>query len=208
METMLIIVAGGSASGKTTVVKNLMSRLDINEVGIISLDNYYNDQSNLSMDERKQTNYDHPDSFDIDLLYIQLKELLAGKDIKEPVYDFVNHNRKENEYILISPKKVIILEGILALYDKKIRDLANLKIYVECDDDIRFIRRLERDMVERGRTGKFVIKQYLETVKPSHEAYVNPTKRYADIIIPNDKSHDVALEVILSRINDILRGNK
>ncbi len=208
METMLIIVAGGSASGKTTVVKNLMSRLDINEVGIISLDNYYNDQSNLSMDERKQTNYDHPDSFDMDLLYIQLKELLAGKDIKEPVYDFVNHNRKENEYILISPKKVIILEGILALYDKKIRDLANLKIYVECDDDIRFIRRLERDMVERGRTGKFVIKQYLETVKPSHEAYVNPTKRYADIIIPNDKSHDVALEVILSRINDILRGNK
>lgn len=208
METMLIIVAGGSASGKTTVVKNLMSRLDINEVGIISLDNYYNDQSNLSMDERKQTNYDHPDSFDMDLLYIQLKELLAGKDIKEPVYDFVNHNRKENEYILISPKKVIILEGILALYDKKIRDLSNLKIYVECDDDIRFIRRLERDMVERGRTGKFVIKQYLETVKPSHEAYVNPTKRYADIIIPNDKSHDVALEVILSRINDILRGNK
>ena len=208
METILIIVAGGSASGKTTVVKNLMSRLDINEVGIISLDNYYNDQSNLSMDERKQTNYDHPDSFDMDLLYIQLKELLAGKDIKEPVYDFVNHNRKENEYILISPKKVIILEGILALYDKKIRDLANLKIYVECDDDIRFIRRLERDMVERGRTGKFVIKQYLETVKPSHEAYVNPTKRYADIIIPNDKSHDVALEVILSRINDILRGNK
>lgn len=208
METMLIIVAGGSASGKTTVVKNLMSRLDINEVGIISLDNYYNDQSNLSMDERKQTNYDHPDSFDMDLLYTQLKELLAGKDIKEPVYDFVNHNRKENEYILISPKKVIILEGILALYDKKIRDLANLKIYVECDDDIRFIRRLERDMVERGRTGKFVIKQYLETVKPSHEAYVNPTKRYADIIIPNDKSHDVALEVILSRINDILRGNK
>ena len=208
METMLIIVAGGSASGKTTVVKNLMSRLNINEVGIISLDNYYNDQSNLSMDERKQTNYDHPDSFDMDLLYIQLKELLAGKDIKEPVYDFVNHNRKENEYILISPKKVIILEGILALYDKKIRDLANLKIYVECDDDIRFIRRLERDMVERGRTGKFVIKQYLETVKPSHEAYVNPTKRYADIIIPNDKSHDVALEVILSRINDILRGNK
>lgn len=208
METMLIIVAGGSASGKTTVVKNLMSRLDINEVGIISLDNYYNDQSDLSMDERKQTNYDHPDSFDMDLLYIQLKELLAGKDIKEPVYDFVNHNRKENEYILISPKKVIILEGILALYDKKIRDLSNLKIYVECDDDIRFIRRLERDMVERGRTGKFVIKQYLETVKPSHEAYVNPTKRYADIIIPNDKSHDVALEVILSRINDILRGNK
>ena len=94
------------------------------------------------------------------------------------------------------------------MYDKKIRDLSNLKIYVECDDDIRFIRRLERDMVERGRTGKFVIKQYLETVKPSHEAYVNPTKRYADIIIPNDKSHDVALEVILSRINDILRGNK
>ena len=208
METMLIIVAGGSASGKTTVVKNLMSRLDINEVGIISLDNYYNDQSSLTMEERMLTNYDHPNSFDTKLLYTQLKSLLNGSSIKEPVYDFKIHNRKENEYILVEPKKVIILEGILALYDKKIRDLANIKIYVECDSDIRFIRRLERDTIERGRSQSFVIKQYLETVKPSHEAYVNPTKRYADLIIPNDVKHDVALDVLLSKIKEILRGEK
>lgn len=207
MESMLIIVAGGSASGKTTVVKKLMDNLKQDDVGIICLDNYYKDQSNMTMEERKQTNYDHPTSFDMDLLYKDLKSLLNGKTIKEPVYDFVCHNRKENDYIVIEPKKVIILEGILALYDKKIRDLASLKIYVECDDDIRFIRRLERDTIERGRTAKFVIKQYLETVKPSHESYVNPTKRYADIIIPNDTSHAVALQVILSRIKDMLRGN-
>ena len=154
------------------------------------------------------TNYDHPNSFDTKLLYTQLKSLLNGSSIKEPVYDFKIHNRKENEYILVEPKKVIILEGILALYDKKIRDLANIKIYVECDSDIRFIRRLERDTIERGRSQSFVIKQYLETVKPSHEAYVNPTKRYADLIIPNDVKHDVALDVLLSKIKEILRGEK
>ncbi len=208
MDSILIIVAGGSASGKSTVVKHLMDKLDTKEVGIICMDNYYKDQTELSMEERMKTNYDHPDSFDLNLLYIQLKELLNGKSINEPVYDFVYHNRKENEYIMIEPKKVIILEGILALYSKKIRDLANIKIYVECDDDLRFIRRLERDTIERGRTAKFVIKQYLDTVKPSHEAYVNPTKRYANIIIPNDHSHEVALDLILSRINEIIRSDK
>lgn len=208
MDSILIIVAGGSASGKSTVVKHLMDKLDTKEVGIICMDNYYKDQTELSMEERMKTNYDHPDSFDLNLLYVQLKELLNGKSINEPVYDFVYHNRKENEYIMIEPKKVIILEGILALYSKKIRDLANIKIYVECDDDLRFIRRLERDTIERGRTAKFVIKQYLDTVKPSHEAYVNPTKRYANIIIPNDHSHEVALDLILSRINEIIRSDK
>ena len=123
-------------------------------------------------------------------------------------HDFENHNRKAEEHILVEPKKVLILEGILTLYDKRIRDLANIKIYVECDSDIRFIRRLERDTVERGRSQSFVIKQYLETVKPSHEAYINPTKRYADIIIPNHTHHDVALDVILSRIKEIIRGGK
>ncbi len=208
MDSILIIVAGGSASGKSTVVKHLMDKLDTKEVGIICMDNYYKDQTELSMEERMKTNYDHPDSFDLNFLYVQLKELLNGKSINEPVYDFVYHNRKENEYIMIEPKKVIILEGILALYSKKIRDLANIKIYVECDDDLRFIRRLERDTIERGRTAKFVIKQYLDTVKPSHEAYVNPTKRYANIIIPNDHSHEVALDLILSRINEIIRSDK
>ncbi len=208
MKPILIIVAGGSASGKTTVVSQMLEKLNPNDVGIICEDNYYNDQSSLTMEERMLTNYDHPNSFDTKLLYTQLKSLLSGNSIKEPVYDFKIHNRKENEYILVEPKKVIILEGILALYDKKIRDLANIKIYVECDSDIRFIRRLERDTIERGRSQSFVIKQYLETVKPSHEAYVNPTKRYADLIIPNDVKHDVALDVLLSKIKEILRGEK
>ena len=208
MKPILIIVAGGSASGKTTVVSQMLEKLNPNDVGIIFEDNYYNDLYSLTIEERMQTNYDHPNSFDTKLLYTQLKSLLNGSSIKEPVYDFKIHNRKENEYILVEPKKVIILEGILALYDKKIRDLANIKIYVECDSDIRFIRRLERDTIERGRSQSFVIKQYLETVKPSHEAYVNPTKRYADLIIPNDVKHDVALDVLLSKIKEILRGEK
>lgn len=206
MESILIIVAGGSASGKTTVVSKLMNSLNANDVAVICEDNYYNDQSALTMEEREKTNYDHPNSFDVDLLYNQLKAVLGGKTIKEPVYDFCIHNRKENEFIEVTPKKVIILEGILALYDERIRSLANIKIFVESDDDIRFIRRLKRDTTTRGRSVEFVIKQYLETVKPMHEAYVAKTKRYADIIIPNDTKHDVALDILLAKINQIIRG--
>ncbi len=206
MNSILIIVAGGSASGKTTVVSKLMASLNPNDVAVICEDNYYNDQTNLSMEEREKTNYDHPDSFDVDLLYSQLKDVLVGKTIKEPVYDFCTHNRKHDEYIEVTPKKVIILEGILALYDERIRSLADIKIYVESDDDIRFIRRLKRDITTRGRSIEFVIKQYLETVKPMHEAYIAKTKRYADIIIPNDTKHDVALGILLAKINEIIRG--
>lgn len=201
---MLVIVAGGSASGKTTVVKKLVENLDSNEVAVIAEDNYYNDQSNLTIEERKKTNYDHPSSFDVELLYGQLKNLLAGETIAEPVYDFTIHNRKENEYITVEPKKVIILEGILALYDERIRNLADIKIFVESDDDIRFIRRLKRDMAERDRSLDFVVKQYLETVKPMYDAYIAPTKRHADIIIPNDNRPDVALDILLAKMKEII----
>lgn len=204
MENFLIVVAGGSASGKTTVVSKMLNSLNPGDVSLISMDNYYKDQSNLSMEERLNTNYDHPDSFDLDLLYEQLKELLAGNSIKEPVYDFKIHSRNQNETITVNPKKVIILEGILPLYDKKIRELASLKIYVESDPDIRFIRRLKRDTAERGRSIDYVINQYLDTVKPMYEKFIRPTKRYADIIIPNDKKHDIALKVILARIKEII----
>lgn len=204
MENFLIVVAGGSASGKTTVVSKMLNSLNPGDVSLISMDNYYKDQSNLSMEERLNTNYDHPDSFDLDLLYEQLKELLAGNPIKEPVYDFKIHSRNQNETITVNPKKVIILEGILPLYDKKIRELASLKIYVESDPDIRFIRRLKRDTAERGRSIDYVINQYLDTVKPMYEKFIRPTKRYADIIIPNDKKHDIALKVILARIKEII----
>lgn len=205
MESILIIVAGGSASGKTTVVNKLVNNLDSNDVAVICEDNYYNDQSHLTMEERKLTNYDHPNSFDVDLLYSQLNDLLNGKSILEPVYDFKMHNRNNEEFITVNPKKIIILEGILALYDKRIRDLSNIKIFVESDADIRFIRRLERDTAERGRSIEFVIKQYLDTVKPMYDAYVAPTKRHADIIIPNDKKHDVALGVLLSSIKQMIK---
>ncbi len=206
MENFLIVVAGGSASGKTTVVSKMLNSLNPGDVSLISMDNYYKDQSNLSMEERLNTNYDHPDSFDLDLLYEQLKELLEGNSIKEPVYDFKIHSRNQNETITVNPKKVIILEGILPLYDKKIRELASLKIYVESDPDIRFIRRLKRDTAERGRSIDYVINQYLDTVKPMYEKFIRPTKRYADIIIPNDKKHDIALKVILARIKEIIEG--
>ena len=206
MENFLIVVAGGSASGKTTVVSKMLNSLNPGDVSLISMDNYYKDQSNLSMEERLNTNYDHPDSFDLDLLYEQLKELLEGNSIKEPVYDFKIHSRNQNETITVNPQKVIILEGILPLYDKKIRELASLKIYVESDPDIRFIRRLKRDTAERGRSIDYVINQYLDTVKPMYEKFIRPTKRYADIIIPNDKKHDIALKVILARIKEIIEG--
>ncbi len=205
MESILIIVAGGSASGKTTVVNKLVNNLDSNDVAVICEDNYYNDQSHLTMEERKLTNYDHPNSFDVDLLYKQLEDLLNGNSISEPVYDFKMHNRNSEEFITVNPKKIIILEGILALYDKRIRNLSNIKIFVESDADIRFIRRLERDTAERGRTIEFVIKQYLDTVKPMYDAYVAPTKRFADIIIPNDTKHDVALGVLLSSIKQMIK---
>ncbi len=206
MENILIIVAGGSASGKTTVVSKLMKSLNYNDVNVICEDNYYKDQSNLSMEERKLTNYDHPNSIDDDLLYEDLKKLLSGKEIEAPVYDFVTHNRKADEVLHITPKKVTILEGILALYDERIRDLAEIKIFVESDDDIRFIRRLHRDITERGRTLEFVIKQYLDTVKPMYDAYISKTKKYADIIIPNDNYNDIALDILLAKIKEIIRG--
>ena len=206
MKNILIIVAGGSASGKTTVVSKLMKSLNYNDVNVICEDNYYKDQSHLSMEERKLTNYDHPNSIDDDLLYEDLKKLLNGEAIKAPVYDFVTHNRKSDEVLEITPKKVTILEGILALYDERIRDLAEIKIFVESDDDIRFIRRLHRDITERGRTMEFVIKQYLDTVKPMYDAYISKTKKYADIIIPNDNYNDIALDILLAKIKEIIRG--
>jgi uridine kinase len=201
---VLIIVAGGSASGKSTVVSKIRSRLTTKDAVIISHDDYYKDQTNLTIEERKKTNYDHPNALDNDLLYDDLKKLLNGEEIIKPKYDFINHTRSEKKEV-VKPAKVIILEGILSLQDERIRELADIKIFVECDDDIRFIRRLKRDMNERGRTLDTVVEQYLSTVKPMHYKFVKPTKRYADIIIPNDNKHDVAVDMIMSTINEIIR---
>ena len=207
MNSILIAVAGGSASGKTTVVKKIISKLNSNDVTVIKHDDYYKDLSNLTMDERYKVNYDHPNALDNDLFSAQLEELLRGHSILKPTYDFVAHNRKA-EGEIVNPTKIIITEGILVLEDERVRDLANIKIFVESDDDIRFIRRMLRDTKERGRTIENVIEQYLTTVKPMYYSFIKPTKRYADIIIPNDKSHDVAVDCIVRMINDMLNGDK
>lgn len=203
MKTLLIIVAGGTASGKSTVVEKIHQRLKSKDVQVIKFDDYYKDLSNLTMEERTKVNFDHPDSLDNDLMYEQLKSLLDGNTIEKPLYDFKTHTRK-SETELIKPSKVVIVEGILSLYDKRIRDLANIRIFVESDDDIRFIRRLKRDMNERGRTLDSVIDQYLTTVKPMYYEFIKPTKRYADIIIPNDKDHEVAVDIVMAKVKEII----
>ena len=203
MKPILIIVAGGSASGESTVVNEIIERLKSVHVAIIKHDDYYVDLTNMPMEERKLVNYDHPSSLDNELLYQHLQDLLNNKAVLKPTYDFIEHNRNTNKELL-EPKKVIILEGILSLVDKRIRDLASIKIFVELDDDLRFIRRLTRDINERGRSVESVIQQYLTTVKPMYHKYVKPQKKYCDIIIPNDKSHDVAVDVIVCKIKDIL----
>lgn len=207
MNPILIAIAGGSASGKTTVVKKIIEQLNSKDITVISHDDYYKDLTHLALTERYKVNFDHPDSIDNDLFVAQLKDLLDGKSISKPKYDFVEHNRS-SEYELVEPTKIIIIEGILILEDERVRDLATIKLFVESDDDIRFIRRLVRDTKERGRSIESVINQYLTTVKPMYYAFIKPTKRYADIIIPNDSTHDVAVDCIARMINDMLKGEK
>lgn len=203
MKPILIVIAGGSASGKTTVVNKIINELNSKNVTVIKHDDYYKDLSHLPIEERAKVNFDHPHSLDSDLFVSQLKTLLDGKSIEKPTYDFVCHNRSKITET-INPTKVIVTEGILVLEDERVRDLADIKIFVESDDDIRFIRRLVRDTKERGRSIESVINQYLNTVKPMYYAFVKPTKRYADIIIPNDNTHDVAVNCIVRMIKDML----
>lgn len=203
MKPILIVIAGGSASGKTTVVNKIINELNSKNVTVIKHDDYYKDLSHLPIEERAKVNFDHPHSLDSNLFVSQLKALLDGKSIEKPTYDFVCHNRSKVTET-INPTKVIVTEGILVLEDERVRDLADIKIFVESDDDIRFIRRLVRDTKERGRSIDSVINQYLNTVKPMYYAFVKPTKRYADIIIPNDNTHDVAVNCIVRMIKDML----
>ena len=205
MNSILITIAGGTASGKTTVVDEIINCFNEEEVTVICQDNYYKSHDDISLEERTKINYDHPNSFDMDLLYEDLSKLLSGQIIYCPIYNFKEHNRESNIKKMVKPTKVVILEGILSLYDKRIRDLSNILIFVESDPDIRFIRRLKRDIKERGRDMDNVIMQYLSTVKPMYDEYIAPTKRFADIIIPNDVKHDVAIEILAAKIKDILK---
>lgn len=198
---MLIIgIAGGTGSGKTTVVHQIMNELPSTEVGIISQDHYYKETTNLSFEDRSKINFDHPRAIDFELLVAHLKELKAGRNIEQPVYSFVTHNRTDDS-ILTHPRKVMIVEGILILANPELRDLFDIKIFVHADSDERLIRRLKRDIAERGRDMEEVLNRYQNTLKPMHEQFIEPTKAHADIIIPNDKYNTVAIDVVRAVIN-------
>jgi uridine kinase len=198
---MLIIgIAGGTGSGKTTVVHQIMNELPQTEVGIISQDSYYKETNNLNYDERIKINFDHPRSIDFDLLVQHLKDLKNEKAIDQPVYSFVQHNRT-GDTIHTLPRKVMIVEGILILTNPELRDMFDIKVYVHADSDERLIRRLKRDIAERGRDMEEVLNRYQNTLKPMHEQFIEPSKAFADIIIPNDKYNTVAIDVVRAVIN-------
>ena len=205
MTPLLILVAGGSASGKSTVVSEIVNKAGLEDVLIIRHDDYYKDQSDVAFEKRLDVNYDHPDALDSDLLQDHLSQLLKGQTIEKPLYDFVSYTRKKETEVL-SPKKVIMVEGILILSDPYIRKLSNLNVYVELDDDTRFIRRMMRDLNERGRSIESIVSHYQDTVKPMFYKYVKPSKRHAHVIIPNDDKHDIAVDLIASKIKTVL-GN-
>jgi uridine kinase len=201
---MIIGISGGTGSGKTTVAQKIISAIGDSNVAYLQQDFYYRNLDAMPLDERRRINFDHPDAVDGELLLSHLEELHSGKSIERPVYDFVNHSRK-SETIRIEPLPAIIVEGILVFHDERMRRLMDLKIFVDCDADIRFARRLERDIRERGRSVESVIEQYLSSVRPMHLQFVAPTMRYADIILPEGGFNDTAIDPIISKIRSIPR---
>lgn len=202
---IIIGVAGGSGSGKTTVTKSICQRFPNKNILVIEQDYYYKDQAHLSFEQRLQTNYDHPLAFDNNLLIEHVNELLQNKSIEKPVYDYKMHTRS-NETIHVEPQQVIILEGILILEDPALVELMDIKVFVDTDSDLRIIRRLLRDIKERGRSLDSVIHQYINDVRPAHLQFVEPTKRYADIIIPEGGQNHVAIDLLATKIDKILHG--
>ena len=202
MKPFVIGIAGGTGSGKTTVVRKLVEELGSERVAVIEHDSYYHPDSALPFSERQKINYDHPNSLETALLVDHLDRLRQGQPAEIPVYDFATHSRRP-ETRLVQPRNVIIVEGILVLCEPELRKLMDLRIFVSTDDDVRFIRRLQRDLVERGRSAQSVIDQYLTTVKPMHLQFVSPSKRYANLIIPGDGPIQTAIEVLLARIRSV-----
>lgn len=200
---IIIGVTGGTGSGKTTVTRKIIEEFGDVSLAYIPQDAYYKDQSHLTMDERVLTNYDHPFAFDNDLLSEHIRQLLDGQAVQMPVYDFTQHNRAV-ETIRVQPKEVIIIEGILIFSDKELRDLMDIKVFVDTDDDIRIIRRIKRDMAERGRSLDSIIDMYTSIVKPMHEQFIEPTKKFADIIIPEGGSNNVAIDLMTTKIRSII----
>lgn len=203
---LIIGIAGGSCSGKTSVTQAIYEVFKDHSVAVIEQDYYYKDQSHLTFEERLLTNYDHPLAFDNDLLIEHIHQLLERKPINKPVYDYVNHTRS-SDVIYVEPKDVIIVEGILVLEDERLRDLMDIKLFVDTDADLRIIRRIQRDIKERGRTADSVIEQYLSAVRPMHNMFIEPTKRYADVIIPEGGGNNVAIDLMVTKIKTILETN-
>lgn len=202
---MLIIgIAGGTGSGKTTVVKRIQQQFPKGEVNILSHDSYYFDNSDLPLEERRKKNFDHPNSIEFDLMIEHVKRLKSGNSIKEPVYSFITCTR-EAETRLMNPREVLIVEGILCLFNKELRDLMDIKVFVDCDSDLRLSRVIQRDTQERGRNVEEVLYRYEKTVRPSHIQFIEPTKRYADIIIPQGGMNNIAIQILTNHINHTLK---
>jgi uridine kinase len=202
---LVIGIAGGSGSGKTTVARKLAEALTRTSVVFLDMDAYYRNFAHLPMEERKRVNWDHPDAFDTDLFAAQVAELCAGRSVDKPVYDFVTHTRSPR-IERVEPAEVLVLDGILLFADERMRTLCDVKVFVDADADIRLIRRLRRDVQKRGRTLDEVIAQYLDTVHPMHQQFVEPSKRYADVIVPRGGHNTVAIEMIVAKIQHRLRG--
>jgi len=201
---LVIGIAGGSGSGKTTVAQEILQRVGPDRIAYIQHDSYYKDLTGLPPTQRVEVNFDHPNSLETELLIYHIEQLKAGHSIEVPIYDFSNHSRTEKTF-KVNPRGVIIVEGILIFVDIVLRSLFDVKLFVDTDADIRFIRRLERDITERGRTTESVIKQYQATVRPMHLEFVEPSKRYADVIIPEGGFNAAALDMVVARIESLLR---
>jgi uridine kinase len=198
-------VAGGTASGKTTVAQTILKAVGAEQVAYLPHDAYYKDRPDLPLAERAMVNYDHPNSLETKLLIKHIRQLIAGQPVRMPVYDFTHHRRTE-QTVLVEPSPIILVDGILIFTRRKLRELMDIKIYVDTDADVRFVRRLQRDMEERGRSQASVIQQYLETVRPMHLKFVEPSKRHADIIIPHGGLNQIAIEMVVSRLRELLRS--
>jgi uridine kinase len=203
MKPITLGVCGGTGSGKTTVARRILERVGADLVAHLPHDAYYKEAGHLPPEERATLNFDHPDALDNDLLIEHLKELQAGRAVEIPVYDFMTHNRRA-ETLRVEPQPVILVEGILIFADKRVRDLMDVKIYVDTDADLRLLRRLQRDIEERGRSISSVIHQYLSTVRPMHLEFVEPSKRYADVIIPEGGFNEVAIDMVASRLRALI----
>ena len=207
MKNIVIGIAGGTASGKTTIAQAIERSFSRNEVVILRQDNYYNSQDHITLEERLSTNYDHPNAFDFELLRDHLKLLSEGKIIEQPIYNFTTHTRSSETHKII-PSRVIILEGILSFADSSLMDLMDIKVFIDTEADLRFIRRLLRDTVERGRTIEQSINQYLATAKPGHDQFIEPSKKKADIIIPYTDHNTVAIDMLIEHVRYIVTENK